>query len=294
MELRSDYRQIAAVYDEFRAPERLIAHYELERRIADEMRNSTPEQRADGLYTKLYDRLLGELEDHPRKTLHNGPRRKSQGEYVQRQANMIIKESKPDDVFLEIGGGDCKVALLVAPHVAKSMVVDVSNALVPNDIPVDNFEFVKTTGVQVPLPSDSVSFIYSNQLMEHLHPDDAMVQVRELYRVLKPGGKYLCRTPNRHTGPHDVSMFFDTVARGMHMREYSYADLGRIFEEAGFRRMRILVAPRAYSLFSLPRFAAEAFEKLFAAVPRSLHTRICRSRVARALLGITVIAEKPA
>jgi hypothetical protein len=28
-------------------------------------------------------------------------------------------------------------------------------------------------------------------------------------------------------------------------------------------------------------------------VPSSLHTRVCRSKVARALLGITMMADKP-
>lgn len=130
---------------------------------------------------------------------------------------MIIREVGANDVFLEVGGGDCRVALAVAPHVARSVVVDVTNQLVPADHGVANFNFVKTRGVEVPLPSESVSFIYSNQLMEHLHPEDAAAQLQELYRVLKPGGRYLCRTPSKVSGPHDVSMFFGDVARGMHM-----------------------------------------------------------------------------
>jgi hypothetical protein len=32
---------------------------------------------------------------------------------------------------------------------------------------------------------------------------------------------------------------------------------------------------------------------MFALTPRVLHTRVCRSKVARALLGITMMAEKP-
>lgn len=291
--LREDYRKIASIYGDGREADRIIAHYTLERRLADEMRNSTKADREGGLYNRMYDELLGGLKDHPRKRAETEEARASKQRYVERQARMILGEARPDDVFLEVGGGDCRVALLVAPHVAKSIVVDVSSALVPLAIEATNFAFVQTSGVDIPLPSESVSFIYSNQVMEHLHPEDALEQLRELFRVLKPGGRYLCRTPHRVTGPHDVSRYFDDVARGTHMREYSYAELHQIFRSAGFSRMRILIAPRAHRAFALPQAIAEMLEKLCARVPRKYHTTICRSRLVRALLGMTVIAEKP-
>jgi predicted SAM-dependent methyltransferase len=36
--------------------------------------------------------------------------------------------------------------------------------------------------------AESVDLAYSNQLMEHLHPDDASEQLANVYRALKPGG----------------------------------------------------------------------------------------------------------
>jgi ubiquinone/menaquinone biosynthesis C-methylase UbiE len=292
MELRQDYKAIEALYGSRRTADRIVAHYTLERGIADELRNSSRQQRDAGLYQTAYDRLLSGLPDHPRKTLHSGETAVRMQKYVERQAAMLARELGPGDVFMELGGGDCRVALLVAPHVAKSIVVDVSDALEP-ETKAANFEFVKTYGVSIPLPSESVSFIYSNQLMEHLHPEDAAEQLREVRRVLKPGGRYLCRTPSRISGPHDVSMFFSEVAQGMHLKEYSYKELHAILKGAGFERMRVWIAPRAYRAFTLPQFAAEWIEAFFAAVPRRFHTKVCRSKVARALLGITMMAEKP-
>ena len=35
-----------------------------------------------------------------------------------------------------------------------------------------------------------------------------------LYRALKPGAVYVCITPNRLSGPHDISLYFDSVATG--------------------------------------------------------------------------------
>ena len=293
MQLRRDFRAIEALYETRRTPDRIVAHYTLEREIADELRRSNKAERDAGLYGRAYDRLLDGLADHPRKTLHSGPRSARMQAYVERQAQMLAREVSSEDVFMELGGGDCRVALLLAACVARSIVVDVSDALVPKHIEAANFEFVRTSGVDIPLPSESVSFIYSNQLMEHLHPEDALLQLREVYRVLKPGGRYLCRTPSRVSGPHDVSMFFSDIAQGMHLKEYSYRELHAILKAAGFRRLSVWVAPRAFRLMTLPQAVAQAIEACFAVVPRSLHTPICRSKLARALLGITMMAQKP-
>jgi ubiquinone/menaquinone biosynthesis C-methylase UbiE len=291
--LRSDYRKIASLYGDKRSSERITVHYQLERRLSDTMRGSTREQREAGLYGELYDELIGSLEDHPRKAVNAGEEPAHPEGYIVRQAAMVIREVDANDVFLDIGGGDCRLALAVAPHVAKTIVVDVSDALVPTDHGVRNFEFVKTRGVDIPLPTESVSFIYSNQVMEHLHPEDAIAQLRELYRVLKPGGRYLLRTPNRVTGPHDVSKYFDDVARGTHMKEYTYASLSEVLRDAGFTHPTIIIAPRAYRFCTMPRTVALILEAIFSAVPRSLHTYVCRSRVGRTLLGITMMVEKP-
>jgi ubiquinone/menaquinone biosynthesis C-methylase UbiE len=287
--LRADYRKIAALYDDPRSAERITAHYLIERRLADDMRASTKHDRENGAYNRLYDTLLSEVYDHPRWTASHEPT----GDYADRQVRLLLSELRPDDIFLDIGGGDCRVALSVAPHVAKSIVVDVSDALVPRVIKATNFEFVKNRCADIPVPDGSVSFIYSNQVLEHIHPDDVDERMREIYRILKPGGRYLCRTPNRFSGPHDISMYFDDVAQGTHMREYSYKSLYKLMNGAGFVRPRILIAPRAYRLFNIPYPLARFAESFFAAVPQSLHTPICRSRIGRSLLGITMMVEKP-
>jgi hypothetical protein len=58
-------------------------------------------------------------------------------------------------------------------------------------------------------------------------------------------------------------------------------------------RSRILVAPRAWRLCTLPRAIGVAVERGLARVPWALHTTICRSNIVRALLGVTMLAEKP-
>ena len=70
--------------------------------------------------------------------------------------------------------------------------------------------------------------------MEHLHPDDAVDQLKNIYNALVNGGKYICITPNRLTGPHDISKYFDNVATGFHLKEYTVTELSGLFREVGF------------------------------------------------------------
>jgi SAM-dependent methyltransferase len=85
--------------------------------------------------------------------------------------------------------------------------------------------------IHLPLDDDSVDIVLSNELVEHLHPNDAADQIAEVYRILKPNGVYLCGTPNRISGPYDCSNIAPElpcavvgnmyVANGLHLKEYT-------------------------------------------------------------------------
>jgi SAM-dependent methyltransferase len=40
----------------------------------------------------------------------------------------------------------------------------------------------------LPFDNSTVDFVYSSHLLEHLHRDEALALLREVYRILKPGG----------------------------------------------------------------------------------------------------------
>src|SRR5690606_25107770 len=128
---------------------------------------------------------------------------------------------QPDVDFMEVGAGDCSLALEAARHVRTSLAVEVSDAIAEGTTPPANFKLLLADAVGLSLDSGSLDVIYSNDFLEHLHPDDAINHVRRSHALLRPGGVCLCLTPNRITGPHDISGFFDEVATGLHLKEYS-------------------------------------------------------------------------
>jgi ubiquinone/menaquinone biosynthesis C-methylase UbiE len=190
--------------------------------------------------------------------------------------------------YLEIGCGDASVTFAMATHVRQAFGLDVTDALVNAALAPTNFRFLTTDGVHIPLPSASIDLAYSNQLMEHLHPDDAEAQLREVARVLAPGGLYLCRTPNRLTGPHDISAYFDYQATGFHLREYDYRSLRQLMRAAGFSSVRFVVggARRAPMPFPL----AAALEDLLDRLPPA--TRTQAARLVAPLLDLSAVARR--
>jgi Methyltransferase domain len=61
--------------------------------------------------------------------------------------------------------------------------------------PRENLEVLITDGIEILVPPGSVTLAYSNQVLEHLHPDDADEHFRSVYAVLGLGGRCVCLTP---------------------------------------------------------------------------------------------------
>jgi len=196
------------------------------------------------------------------------------------------------DVFLEVGAGDCSLTFEIARLVEKAYAVDVSETITGNDESPDNFELVISDGTSIPVPPSSISFAYSFQLMEHLHPDDAIEQLRNVFIALASGGRYLCVTPNRLNGPHDISAGFDDVATGFHLKEYTVSELVALFHSVGFRNIRAVVGFSGH-FFKCPFPLVTGFEKLVGLLPRTWAKAVAKAPLARNVLYPRVIGRKP-
>jgi ubiquinone/menaquinone biosynthesis C-methylase UbiE len=280
--LKPDYLAIQRRRKDTRPPDRLIAHYELERRLADRLRFACRDERSR-LYTEVYSELFDSLPDHPQKTAAG-----SRTDRIAKQVRLLKHRIRRGGVYLEIGCGDALLPFALSGFAQEVLGLDVTDALVDFAAAPSNFRFLKTDGVEIPLADNSVDLAHSDQLMEHLHVEDAEAQLREIHRVLRPGGCYVCKTPSSVTGPHDISVFFDEVARGMHMREYDYGSLRALMVQAGFRSVEFPLVVAGYRLATPPYQLLRGIERTLQGLPG----RLRHTYLARFLMGVTAVATK--
>jgi SAM-dependent methyltransferase len=268
-----------------RSIERLQAAYRVEHALRDRLLAACPAERGS-LYTEVYQTLFASLPDHPQRTRGDANR----SERIAGQLALLAPHLHAATTYLEIGCGDATLTQAVAARVALAYGLDVTPDLIDRTAMPGNFRFVQSGGSDIPLPDTSIDLAYSNQLLEHLHPDDAMTQLREVCRVLRPGGVYLCRTPSRVSGPHDVSAYFAYAACGLHLREYDYRSARATFEAAGFGRVRFIVPFRGRMLMP-PGAMLCWLESVAMALPATWRRRLMHAGLHR-LFGIELLARR--
>lgn len=283
--LRPDHRFIQAWSKDQRSPDRIIAHYTIERELAGRLRNSSRSERQE-LYQAVYSELFARLPDHPQNTAP----RDAQGQRIAQQLAYLSPWLGPDSTYVEIGCGDAALNFALASKVKRSIGVDVTPKLIDTAKAPPNFEFVHSDGIHIPLPAASVDLVYSNQVMEHIHPEDVAAQLAETARILRPGGLFLCATPSRAIGPTDVSKYFDDVPTGFHMKEYDFSEMRTLFEQAGFASVQFAVAGRGRIFARPPYPLMRAVERVTLALPTLIRRRL--APVLRPLLGINAIARR--
>jgi len=273
---------------DMRTQEQLQEHYLIERELAERLRRAPRSQRR-GLYCDVYDELFRRVLHHPQLHRANGaPRQREVDDLIALLRNYLTSST----VMMEIGAGDCELAIRAAAMVKKVYAIDVSEQITRGVTCPANFQLVLSDGCSIPVPQGSIDVAVSNQLMEHLHPDDALEQLHNIYRSLAPGGVYVCITPNRVYGPHDVSKYFDHVATGFHLLEYTARDIRRLFASAGFSEIRFFAGARGLFL-RIPFRLISLVEAILGALPQDFGKRIAQTAPMRALLGLRVAAMRP-
>ncbi|RTR05338.1 class I SAM-dependent methyltransferase [Halomonas nitroreducens] len=271
-----------------RSQEMIRAHYQVEKALARRLRDALPEERRV-LYSSLYDELYRRVPQHPQLTRKSSPSEVQQA--VEAQLSFLSRFLDKAHTFLEIGPGDCALSFELAGRVRRVYAVDVSDAITRHATRPENFELFLSDGSSVPVPPGCVNVAYSNQLMEHLHPDDAWQQLRNIYEALAAGGHYVCITPNRLSGPHDVSKYFDDVATGLHLKEYTTIELQRLFRQVGFSRVTVYIGARGRYL-RCPLSLVGACERLLEGLPHAWRKALVRGGAVGAVLGIRLVGTK--
>jgi SAM-dependent methyltransferase len=106
---------------------------------------------------------------------------------------------------------------------------------------VENVEFRLRSDCLLPFADAAIDCVHSTDVLEHLHPEDLLIHLREVYRVLRTGGNYLFFTPGSRSGPHDSTKVFFPQGKGfrpfgLHFREYTFGELVGILQGIGYSK----------------------------------------------------------
>lgn len=128
---------------------------------------------------------------------------------------------------LEIGTGSGYGIEVIAPRVGRFVTLD-KHVPSPELLRVPNVEFRRATVPPLPFGDESFDCVISFQVIEHIEDDASFV--REVARVLRPGGCFVVTTPN---APMSLTR------NPWHVREYRPEELLRLLA-ASFREVEQL------------------------------------------------------
>lgn len=215
--------------------------YLLEKELAEQIRSASPEDR-QSVIKKAYERLYREATWHP----GLNPTEEQQKRKQQRKQSMFGWAIGNNKDVLEVGCGTGEFLASLAPCQKSCVGLEIAE-LKAEQFPDagGSLSFEVMQGMSFPnIEDESFDVVFTSQVLEHFHPDDVGTHLREVYRVLRPGGKYVLDTPTGLNGPHDISRGFDAVATGMHLKEWTYTEIVPEFKNAGFGRSQVQILPQ--------------------------------------------------
>jgi ubiquinone/menaquinone biosynthesis C-methylase UbiE len=146
-------------------------------------------------------------------------------------------------VVMDLGCGIGRVARYIAPACRTLWAVDASEVMLGHArrrlADAGNVRFARSEGTSVPaLPDDSVDLAYSLLTLQHLEREDAFALLRDLRRIVRPGGCAYLTFPNVLTDTYlDAFLAYvdaGEVANPARARFYTPQEVGRLLPAAGF------------------------------------------------------------
>lgn len=233
----------------------------LEIEYAEKLKRSSYEERK-----KLYSKAYSEVSKLRMATMSPDPEKRTAGT-TKGLVKSLIKLCKSGDRVLEIGCGRGYTCWKLAPHVNEIIGTDISVPALNESREllkkkhVSNVKILNVSGYELTDKFEKETFdkIISIDVYEHLHPEDAGIHLSQVYSLLKSDGKYIILTPNRHTGPHDVTKLISPKAKeaiGFHLNETTNMELLESMKKVGFSKFHVFkwipvvdIGPIVYPIF---------------------------------------------
>jgi SAM-dependent methyltransferase len=141
----------------------------------------------------------------------------------------FLRRLPPARRVLDIGAGNGRFACAAADAhwvVALEISAEAIAVLRPRTGVSGGPVICQASGLRLPFAAASFDAVVSQDLIEHLHPNQLAMHLAEVHRVLAPDGRYLLHTPSSLHG---------STSLGLHLREYRLRELRRIAQACGFQ-----------------------------------------------------------
>lgn len=210
--------------------EQILQHWNLERQLRRELLSAPATDRwriFDEGYTRLYRELwwLNQCSvDPPDESFLEW---------------LDLAGSTSNKVY-EIGSGKGHLMRMLARAGLTCTATEITRERGKKWVTTPGIEWKTTDGVHLDQfeHPNTYDLVVSNQVVEHIHPDDVADHLRSVAVILKPGGRYLMATPHCYFGPADVSRVFRSgECLGLHLKEYTYRELIAAAKRAGFKKI---------------------------------------------------------
>jgi 2-polyprenyl-3-methyl-5-hydroxy-6-metoxy-1,4-benzoquinol methylase len=211
----------------------------------------------------------------------------------------VVAELSAPVKLLEVGMGDGYGAALLASAGHDVTAVDVDEATVAfaaERYSGDLCRFMVYGGRRLPFDDASFDAVVSMQVIEHVEEDVAFV--RELQRVLRPGGRCWLTTPNRPQRVANDQPVWNTFHRREYWAHQLQSVLEPVFRSVVIRAIsaregvRQLERDRVRRGFNLRKLVPEPIRAMFDGDLAGLDTSLFYvTTPAEAYLGIDLLAE---
>lgn len=110
--------------------EQLLEMYLLEKQLSERLINESNGEIRRGLYAPIYSEYFSKLPFHPQLQAYKTPQVKERRLHFQEYIILFFLNS--DDIFIEIGAGDCELCKRIAANCKKAIAFDVTEKYLGN------------------------------------------------------------------------------------------------------------------------------------------------------------------
>lgn len=218
-------------------------------------------------YSNL-DELLKNLRENEGKEIKDWLHLPIHLPFIKRELKGLNKNAK----ILEAGCGFGQWVFWMAEQGYQTIGIDLAPKAIrtaknyANKNKIKNCEFIEGDVRKLPIKDDYFDIIFSFGLIEHFHKPEVIL--KELKRVLKPGGKIFLSVPNLYSF-HTLTRIVLKITGKWNLgyeRSYNKKSLNKLFKKSGFEPLRCGIMPGGElfgrGIVKLPLIGNFLFEKL--------------------------------